>query len=1092
MWQYGGCIPGPYCNTGWHSSPVVADLNGDGQQDVIWGSYDVVALNGADGSLKWRAPSGNRVWPGIAVADLTGNGTLEVIVGRDSDQLTVYDRFGGVVWTRNPFGGGDELRSLAVADLDKDGQLEIITGQAAGVASRQLNVLEANGTVRPGWPARHDGEPGDSFGMWNQNVVVADMNSDGFKELFVPGGHYINAFDRNGNQLTVNPIFAPRQFWSEVGTHVDQAVDLRGYANCGVEHRPSFQDSAPVVADVDGDGVPELIVVGNVYNCGTTPYTSLYHMPFIFKLDRTRWSGSGFDWTVIPTPGPGSAPRSEDYNVIENVVPNAVVADLDGDGLKEILFPSYDGKVHAYWLDKTEHGSWPYTVPTSGAPGDDFRFASEPVVVDLDNDGHAEVIFTSWPKKATGGVGQLHVLDYLGRELYRVDLPAPAIGAGWNGGLGAPTIANIDSDPDLELVVGTSASGVVAYNLPNTANARVLWGTGRGNYGRTGVPGTVTAPPPPDTTPPTVSITSPTNGATVPATVTITASAADNVGVAGVQFRIDGVNFGAEDTTAPYSISWNTTAAANGSHTITALARDAAGNNTPSAPVTVTVANVPPPPPDTTPPTVSITSLGNGQTVRGTVTLTASASDNVGVVGVQFFGDGTLLGAEATTAPYSISVDTTTTSDGSHTLTAIARDAAGNLTTSAPVTVTVSNASPPPPAPVRRFEDTDLSVVYSDPGWRSDMYAALSNGGATDSDQAGAQATFTFTGTSVSWIGGRWVEEGIARVFLDGGFVTEVDTYSKTKEVQVPLFTAVGLADTSHTLTIEVTGRKNIASNLPFVLVDAFDVPAATISRLQETDPAVTFAGSGWLQGVTGAEYSGGTVAGSLTAGDQATLTFTGTGVRWLGELGPDNGGIARVFLDGAFMQEVNTYAPSPDPGHHSTFQAEHFKATGLADTSHTLTIEVTGRQDPAAVRATVVVDAFDVITSGTRREETDPAVSYTAGWLQGNRDHPYSEGTAAVSTIPGDRATFTFTGTSVSWIGYRGPQAGIARVILDGSVVTDSLDLYIPSEGPQEAVFTLPGLAAGSHTLTIEVTGSKNPASLGVSIVVDAFDVTP
>src|SRR2546430_10875417 len=248
----------------------------------------------------------------------------------------------------------------------------------------------------------HDGEPGDSFGMWNQNVVVADMNNDGFKELFVPGGHYINAFDRNGNQLTVNPIFAPRQFWSEVGTHVDQAVDLRGYANCGVEHRPEFNHSAPVVADVDGDGIPELIVVGNIYNCGTVPYTSLYHMPFIFKLDRTRWNGSGFDWTVIPTPGPGSAPRSEDYNVIENIVPNAVVADLDGDGFKEIIFASYDGKVHAYWLDKTEHGSWPYTVPTSGTPGEDFRFASEPVVVDLDNEGHAEVIFTSSPKRATG------------------------------------------------------------------------------------------------------------------------------------------------------------------------------------------------------------------------------------------------------------------------------------------------------------------------------------------------------------------------------------------------------------------------------------------------------------------------------------------------------------------------------------------------------------------------------------------------------------------------------------------------------------------------------------------------------------------
>ena len=600
---------------------------------------------------------------------------------------------------------------------------------------------------------------------------------------------------------------------------------------------------------------------------------------------------------------------------------------------------------------------------------------------------------------------------------------------------------------------------------------------------------TVANAPPPDTTPPTVSITSPSNGQTVSATVTVTASAADNVGVAGVQFSIDGANLGAEDTTAPYSISWNTVTASNGPHTITAVARDAAGNRTTSAPVTLTVNNAPPP--DTTPPTVSITSPSNGQTVSGTVKVAASASDNVGVVGVQFFGDGMLLGAEVTTAPYSMLVDTTTSSDGSHVVTAIARDAAGNSTPSAPVTVTVSNAAPPPPPAVTRFEDTDPSIVYSG-FWRSDVYAALSNGGATDSDQAGAQATFTFTGTSVSWIGGRWVEEGIARVFLDGSSVTEVDTYSKTKEVQVPLFTAVGLANTSHTLTIEVTGQKNVASNLAFVLVDAFDVPAATISRLQDTDPSVAFTGSGWLQGVTGDEYSGGTVAGSLTAGDQATFTFTGTGVRWLGELGPDNGGIARVFLDGAFVKEVDTYAPSPDPAHHSTFQAEHFKATGLADASHTLTIEVTGQQDPAALRAAVIVDAFDVITSGTRRQETDPAVSYTAGWLLGNRDHPYSEGTAALSTTPGDRATFTFTGTSVSWIGYRGPQTGIARVILDGAVVVDSLDMYIAGDGPQEAVFTLPGLAAQSHTLTIEVTGSKNPASAGTAIVVDAFDVTP
>src|SRR5439155_1139543 len=79
-------------------------------------------------------------------------------------------------------------------------------------------------------------------------------------------------------------------------------------------------------------------------------------------------------------------------------------------------------------------------------------------------------------------------------------------------------------------------------------------------------------------------------------TITVSASATDNVGVVGLQFKLDGVNLGAEDTTAPYSISWNTTPASSGSHTLTAVARDAAGNTTTSTAVSVTVADIPPVP----------------------------------------------------------------------------------------------------------------------------------------------------------------------------------------------------------------------------------------------------------------------------------------------------------------------------------------------------------------------------------------------------------------------------------------------------------------------------------------------------------------
>jgi hypothetical protein len=79
--------------------------------------------------------------------------------------------------------------------------------------------------------------------------------------------------------------------------------------------------------------------------------------------------------------------------------------------------------------------------------------------------------------------------------------------------------------------------------------------------------------------------------------------------------------------------------------------------------------------------------------VSGIINVNANASDNSGVGGVQFKLDGAALGAEDTTAPYSVSWDTRTATAGSHTLTAVARDVAGNTATSSPVNVTVSNGS---------------------------------------------------------------------------------------------------------------------------------------------------------------------------------------------------------------------------------------------------------------------------------------------------------------------------------------------------------------------------------------------------------------
>ncbi len=107
-------------------------------------------------------------------------------------------------------------------------------------------------------------------------------------------------------------------------------------------------------------------------------------------------------------------------------------------------------------------------------------------------------------------------------------------------------------------------------------------------------------PPPPvvDTTAPSANMTAPANNATVSGkVVTMSANAADNVGVVGVQFKMDNTNLGAEAMVAPYQTAWDTTTMGNGSHSLVAVARDVAGNKTTTTPLTVMVNNTTTPPP---------------------------------------------------------------------------------------------------------------------------------------------------------------------------------------------------------------------------------------------------------------------------------------------------------------------------------------------------------------------------------------------------------------------------------------------------------------------------------------------------------------
>jgi hypothetical protein len=177
----------------------------------------------------------------------------------------------------------------------------------------------------------------------------------------------------------------------------------------------------------------------------------------------------------------------------------------------------------------------------------------------------------------------------------------------------------------------------------------------------------------------------------------------DNVGVAGYNvyrstvsgFAPSAANLIGQSPTN----SFTNTGLTAGTYFYVVAARDAAGNiSGPSNQAGVTIE------PDMAGPTVAVTAPTGG-TVSGLVTLSASASDNVGVVGVQFLVDGVTSGAEDTAAPYTASWSTVGVPNGTHTITARARDASGNLTVSAPVAVTVSNTAPTGLVAAYNFDD---------------------------------------------------------------------------------------------------------------------------------------------------------------------------------------------------------------------------------------------------------------------------------------------------------------------------------------------------------------------------------------------------
>jgi hypothetical protein len=285
--------------------------------------------------------------------------------------------------------------------------------------------------------------------------------------------------------------------------------------------------------------------------------------------------------------------------------------------------------------------------------------------------------------------------------------------------------------------------------------------------------------------------------------------------------------------------------------------------------------------------------------------------------------------------------------------------------------------------------------------------------------------------------------------------------------------------------------NKDVAASSVVALFFALSVAPASaqgVTRIEQGDTAIVYSGN-WYVNENGA-HSGGTASLTNARGARAVISFTGTGVSWIG-VADGWAGLATVYVDGA-MTIVNSYSAE------ARYQDARLALRGLRSGPHTLTIEVTHERVEGTDGSWVWIDAFDIengqpipggfMAESTHVEEDDPALQFFGRWYS-TENPSLSGGRAVMAMDAGARVSIGFRGSGISWLSYRDEWSGVARVFLDDELKTTA-DNYLTPSRTGVVPYSITGLQPGVHILTIEATGTHNESSRGGWIWLDGFDV--
>ena len=459
-----------------HAPPAAADFNGDGDLEIVVGTYDgrliILSFNGttwtiADSvqvanALNTKLSAGDyqstgRIESAPAIGDIDNDGDLEIVVttgGFPDSQNVADNKHGGIVayevsgglslslkagW---PFlavdaggqgtGGStpDGIRdgiwsSPALGDLNGDGDLEIVT---LGL-DRRIYALEHDGTAVSGWPLSRDNAP-LLRGGWS-SPALADIDNDGLVEIIVgTDSPPWNGDDGSGPFPAQydTPDYTKSTVWALNG----DGSFVPGWPTITQQQ----VQSSPAVGDIDGDGDLEIVVGTGLGIAGTNGYK-------VYAWHHTGAPVSGWPRTTA-----GNMPASP------------ALADLNGDMVLDVIIgcgaesEQACKNLYAWQGDGSNVPGFPIQ-PLSGTNGQRAQPYSS-IVADIDNDNQPEIIQTMASTTA------LRIIEHNGSQ--SGDL-SRTLQANSNTILATPLVVDVDNDGLLETIVGAENNGQAAVYI---------------------------------------------------------------------------------------------------------------------------------------------------------------------------------------------------------------------------------------------------------------------------------------------------------------------------------------------------------------------------------------------------------------------------------------------------------------------------------------------------------------------------------------------------------------------------------------------------------------------------------------------------